>query len=136
MRFIFSLLIIIFMSGCAKLQHLDQLLTLKAFSDDQARQDKYVEKRDAKLKLLIEEVQNGKVRNYSSNKAIAKKFGEPIAVNRVSRDGQDLEVWVYRHTVKFFDSDKVYLYFDSNGKLIDAVFTPGKPVSTAQAVIK
>ena len=117
------LLGLIFLCGCAKLQHIDELLILKDYSDEQDRLHKQVAKQDKRFELLVESVKNQKLKT-SNKRAIIKKFGEPNYVENVKKDHQDCERFVYRYSTRYFDSDKIYLYFDPKGQLITTEYIP------------
>jgi len=103
-------------SGCAKLAHLDELLTLKGLSDNQDMQVRYVEKQDKKFEQLADAVKNNQMDGFPDKKAILRAFGEPIFAKQSEEKS---EVWLYRYTTKLFGSQKIYLYFDASGKLIE-----------------
>lgn len=107
------------LSGCAKLVHLQELLTLKAMSDNGEQQKQYVQAQDAKFELLLQKVKSNQLSGYPHKKSVWRSFGEPILIKDVDRNGQSQEQWLYRYATKFFDSPKVYLYFDLAGKLLD-----------------
>ncbi len=115
-RFIF-LLIAFFLSGCAKLQHLDQLLTLKGLSDEQTQMGKEIERQDARFERLVAAVEEGSISKYKDQKSVARQFGPPIFTEKVQEDGRPFEIWVYRYAARFFGSPKVYLYWDQAGQL-------------------
>ena len=110
--------ILSFSAGCAKLQHLDQLLTLKAVSDEQTQMGKEIERQDARFDNLVAAVQEGSISKYKDQKSVTGQFGPPIFTETVQEDGRPLEVWVYRYAARFFDSPKVYLYWDQAGQLV------------------
>ncbi len=116
--------LLLVVTGCAKLEHLDQLLTLKDLSEEGDRQDRYVENQDHKFELLLEAVQSNALSQDTHQKKILQKFGDPIYREEITRDGQGVEKWLYRYTKEFFDSEKVYLYFDREGKLINWEYLP------------
>ena len=116
--------ILSFSAGCAKLQHLDQLLTLKAVSDEQTQMGKEIERQDARFERLIAAVEEGSISEYKDQKSVAGQFGPPIFTENVQEDGRPLDVWVYRYAARFFDSPKVYLYWDRSGQLVRWEFTP------------
>ena len=109
-------------SGCAKVQHLDQLLTLKGLADEQAKLGRYVEAQDQKFELMIEEVKAGTLDQYLNKRKILKVFGDPIYIKHVSKNDQELESWLYRYSTEFFDSEKIYLYFDSDDNLVESQY--------------
>ncbi|HCI44939.1 MAG TPA: hypothetical protein DE315_05355 [Candidatus Omnitrophica bacterium] len=106
------------LAGCAKLQHLDQLLTLKAVSDEQTQMGKEIERQDARFERLVAAVEEGSIGGYKDQKSVTGQFGPPIFTETVQEDGRPLEVWVYRYAARFFDSPKVYLYWDQAGQLV------------------
>ena len=110
--------IIFFSTGCAKLQHLDQLLTLKAVSDEQAQMGKEIKRQDAKFERLVAAVKEGSISQYKDQKSVTAQFGPPIFTEKTEEGDRPLEVWVYRYAAQFFDSPKVYLYWDQSGNLI------------------
>ncbi len=111
---------LIIFSGCAKLAHLEQLLTLKAVSDNRDYQAQYVEEQNKKFEALLAAVKNNSLlENYPHKKMIVKNFGEPVFSREVEHKGQSLELWLYRYATQYFGSEKVYLYFDETGKLLD-----------------
>lgn len=116
-RFSVLMVILLFSCGCAKLSHLQELLTLKSFSDNQDAQKRYVEKQDKKFDQLLAVVKAGRLNEFSDKKSFLKEFGEPIFTKKLD-DGS--EEWLYRYTAKLFGSEKVYLYFNNSGKLIDS----------------
>ena len=100
--------------GCAKVAHMQELLTLKALSDNQTQQAKYIEGQDKKFEKLLETLKTGQLQKYPNQKAILKTFGEPIFKKTMTDSSQE---WLYRYAAKLFDSEKVYLYFDADGHL-------------------
>lgn len=110
-------LVFILLCGCAKVQHMDQLLTLKAVSDEQAAMSKEVEAVNKKFDELVSIVKSGEISQYKTQRSVRKKFGDPILIDQQDKDGSALQVWLYRYATKFFGSDKVYLYFDTEGNL-------------------
>ncbi len=118
-RMIILLIVSMLACGCAKLAHLDELLTLKALSDNQEQQQKYVEAHNKKFEALLEAVKNNSLGNYPNKKDFLKKFGEPILAKHVVRDGKEYEECFYRYATKLSGSERIYLYFDSEEKLVD-----------------
>ena len=116
---LFTIVWVFSLSGCAKLQHMDELLTLKRVADEQAAMAKQVEAQDKKFESLIEAVKKDRIKKYDHEKSVKRAFGEPIFIRERERDNQQLSEWFYRHSTEFFGSDKVYLYFDAEQKLVD-----------------
>ena len=108
-----------FLSGCAKLAHLQELLTMKSLSDNQDAQERYVKQQKAKFEKLLEVVRSNRLKEYPTTKSFLRNFGEPILIKEIEKDGQKQRRWLYRYSTKAFDSEKVYLYFDGQGRLLD-----------------
>jgi len=120
------LVMVIISSGCSAIKHANELMTLKAMADDQAHFDGVVQEYDDNFKLLVEAVQQGTIKDYPDQRSILENFGEPINVNIKKMNAQETNFWYYRQSVKFFDSDEVYLYFDGQGNLSDWEYLEAK----------
>ena len=107
------------LTGCAKIAHMQELLTLKRYSQNKDIQAEYVKQQDEKFEKLLAEVDNGRIENYGNQKAIKRSFGDPVFIKDTVKDDQDMEMWLYRYAVRYFDSPKVYLYFNEQGELQD-----------------
>ncbi len=118
--FIFLLLFLTGMtSGCAKIAHLPQLLTLKAASDNKVLQQKQYDQENENFQKILEAVQANTMEQYPTQKDIQETFGDPVFTRPITEDNGDVvEQWLYRHSTKFFSPEKVYLYFDRNKNLI------------------
>lgn len=102
-------------AGCAELQHLDQALTLKAYSDEKDAQNKYVARHDALFEEMWREAQKPEAFKAGLTKpGFARAFGDPV----FCRQAGVLEECLYRRIVKPLESPKIYLYFDAQGELV------------------
>ncbi len=123
MKKIAYLFVVLLLTGCAKLAHINELLTLKAMSDEQGRNDKIVQAYDDKFAALIEAQINNQLL-LETKKSILKKFTKPIYTETLTLNGQPVDRWIYRSYVQYFDTDQMHLYFDSNDKLIISEYIP------------
>jgi len=113
-----------FLSGCALLKNPKGIRTLQNLAKEQERNDKYVENKDKQFEELLAATRSNSLDQYKDKKSILKNFGDPIMVSIELRNDKNLERWVYRYTVKFFDSEKIYLYFDHNNTLVEWEYIP------------
>lgn len=122
----FSLILtgIVFFCGCAKLTHMQELLRLKEYSDEKTRQKDFVQEQDQNFEKLLSIVRDDGMGRYADQNAILKDFGGPVIRKDIVKDQKPIEVWLYRYTTKFFGSDKVYLYFDTTGRLDSYDYCP------------
>jgi len=125
-RLLFSIALIIFSAGCSKLANLNELLTLKSVADSQAAMAKDVAATNKLFDQLAAAIKSGAIKDYSSQDKIRKQFGVPILEKQESKDDEMYTVWLYRYATEFFNSDKVYLYFNSSGTLQLWEFVEGK----------
>lgn len=115
---------LIFLSGCAILEHKDQLLTLKRLGDDQARQEQFLKLQESKFKLLLLDINGGLLKKGTNRKQILSRYGEPISIKEIKDDPVISEQFAYRHPEQFFGSEKVYLLFDKNQILVEWLYQP------------
>jgi len=111
-------------SGCAKLTHLQELLTLKGYSDESLAHEKHIKSQDAKFEKLIAAVKDGSISDFRQPRSFRVAFGDPVYVREISKDGIICQEWLYRYTVRYLDSDKVYLYFSQDGKFLKWEYVP------------
>lgn len=109
----------LFLVGCAKLAHLQQLLTLKAYSQNKDLQAEHVNAQDERFEELLEVVKTDSLDQYPDKRSFLKAFGDPIFLKKVVREDTPLDLWLYRYAAQLKGSEKVYLYFDESGKLHD-----------------
>lgn len=110
-------LLVATLSGCAKLAHMQELLTLKAYSKEKDQQVELVRGQDEKFQKLLQLAESKGLGPYTTQESFLKEFGAPVFKKNVVKEGQPLEEWLYRYSTEYFDSPKVYLYFDQKGTL-------------------
>lgn len=110
-------LLVATLSGCAKLAHMQELLTLKAYSEEKDQQVELVRGQDEKFQKLLQLAESKGLGPYTTQESFLKEFGAPVLKKSVVKEGQPLEEWLYRYSTEYFDSPKVYLYFDQKGTL-------------------
>ena len=125
LRLLFCFLAVVGFSGCMKLKqvlYVRPLLTLKASSDEGDTMDSYVKAQDMKFEALVAALYDGTLEHGLTQEKIKEGFGDPVMIENVTRNNQEMTLWLRRYTVRYWDSDKVYLYFDKAGKLQDWEF--------------
>lgn len=115
-----------FLVGCAKVKHLPQLLTLKKYAETGEATDKYVETQSTSFNQLREDVQNNKLEEKISQEDLVARYGEPVYIRKVARGDKQTHEWLYRHPTEFFNTDKAYFYFDTDGNFIDWTYEEAK----------
>ncbi len=122
MKTILCLLFVVFLSGCAKLSNLQELLTLKDLSEDQDRQVKVIERQEGNFQKILKAVEKNDLAQYPGVEEFRNAFGEPVLMQEVRRNGVPLQQWMYCHPTDVLKSSRVYVYFDEDGKRLDWKF--------------
>lgn len=139
-RFFLILFVLVSLAttGCAKLAHLQELLTLKAYSDEGTAQGQYIKAQDAKFEKMLLAVQDGSLNEYTKGSRFRAAFGDPVYIRPVTKDGAPCDEWLYRYAREYFDSEKIYIYFTSGGQLLrwEYVPAPTKETNDGQALTK
>ena len=104
--------------GCAKLAHIEQLLTIKGLSDNRDVQAEFVTQQNENFDRLVQAVTAGEIQSGIKREVFLKKFGEPVFRRPVTIDGKEQEEWLYRYATKYSGAEKVYVYFGTEGKLL------------------
>lgn len=114
-----------FFTGCGffkKMQHLPQLLTLKKYSEEQTEISQEVIEQNQRFDRLVASIKDGSFGKYTGAVDVRRNFGSPVFARVVERDRRPVEEWLYRYATEYKDTDKVYLYFDFKGVLLDSVY--------------
>lgn len=115
-------LLIFLLNGCSL--NFQGLMTAKGLADNQEEMGSYINTQKQLFEKLKTDVENGRLKKgMPKNEALAM-YGEPI-LSRPSQDqARAVEYLLYRHPVKYFSSDLIYLYFDKDGRLTCAQVGP------------
>jgi len=135
-KVIILILISFILTGCRTLEHLDELLTLKDYSESKDATDSYVKNQDAKFEELLKAVNDGTIDKYKTKKTFKIAFGEAVFEREIEKDGKALNECLYRYSTKYFESDKVYVYFDEKGMLIEWKLVKKEENSSSDALLQ
>jgi len=123
MKNILLIILVLSLAGCSKA---GLLLAAKRVGDEQVAIDKLVEKQTARFIEMKELYQSGQFDKFDHKNKIQRKFGKPLFVDVVVENNQTLELWMYRKPVEFKNTDRIYLYFDKKGQLVNSKFEEAK----------
>ena len=112
--------------GCTAVKHLPEISVLRQLAKQQKETDAYVADHDQKFYDLVQAIADKHMDAYPNEAAVLARFGEPIQKEKVERDGQTCEQWLYRRAAYYFNVPKVYLTFNLKGDLIDYLYEPVK----------
>jgi hypothetical protein len=111
----YLLVLLLGLSGCYFLEHTDQLSELGDFSREKDNQQRLVKSVDDHYDVLTKVIAQGHIGDYKDKPSFARFFGEPIFKKDLSDGTQQ---WLYRYAILRSAKDKVYVYFDRNGKQV------------------
>jgi hypothetical protein len=126
MRRLVHLLIVLsaLLTGCAKIEHMDELLALQSFSDNQDAQKRYLAQEEQKFQNLLSDVKQQKLSPGISKLSIFSTYGKPILITEVKDDLVIKQELMYRHPAQLLGSEKVFLYFDAQSRLVKWQYLP------------
>lgn len=110
------LFILILLSGCVSRFNMGAIGVLKRFAKNQKEIDDYVRVQSEGFLRLQQDIGKGKLRKGLLKQEVFLKYGESIYCYH-SYGETDKETCLYRHPLKFFSTDKVYLYFEEDNRL-------------------
>ncbi|MCK5393335.1 MAG: hypothetical protein KAI91_03290 [Candidatus Omnitrophica bacterium] len=115
---IFYVLVALCLEGCSTIKYTKQLLVLKDLADSQKEINKCLDEQEALFKKILVDLKNKKIELGTLKEDFLNSYGKPVLI----RKGSNLfvgEILLYRYPQKYFNSDKVYFYFDRFQKLVD-----------------
>ena len=104
--------------GCAVAQYADEIHTLQAIDASQRDISKFIERQEKLFHLLLEDVKDGRLKSGLTKKYVINTYGNPVLSREINGGLARKEELLYRRPTQYFSSDKIYLYFDSSGKLM------------------
>ena len=99
-------------------QNLDELLTLKDYSDEKEAQGKWIAQEAQRFELVATAVKDGSIKDFSTQGSIREHFGDPVLIEHVQEGSASVERWLYRHPIQKLASDRVYIFFNSDGNFL------------------
>jgi hypothetical protein len=126
---IFALGVLLTLGGCMQakaLPHMDELLVLKAYSDEKEAQRSWVGAENQKFERLLITVKDKSIKSYADQDAVLTEFGPPVISDHVKENDQTLTRWLYRHPIQRFATDRVYLYFSPDGHMLKSELIPSQ----------
>ena len=111
----YLLVVLLGFSGCTILDHLDEISTLGQYSREKDNQQRLVKSINDHYDALTKAIDQKTISEYKDEASFVNSFGDPILKKELSDGSQR---WLYRYAVNTYAKDKVYVYFDHNGKQV------------------
>lgn len=103
--------------GCA-IQHAEEIRRLQKLARESVAQSRDVRRSNEHFKALLEVVVQDQMHKYNHQKDFLDHFGPPVFTKEVKGQDKAQELWLYRYYEQMWGSEKVYLYFDQAGFLV------------------
>jgi len=103
------------LSGCSILSNLDEITTLSDYSSEKDAQHRQAKIIDDHYNALLKFIDQGNISHYIDKTSFIHSFGEPILKKELSNGA---ERWLYRYAIYRLAKNKVYVYFDREGKMV------------------
>jgi len=100
---------IIIVSGCSP-----ALTNLANLGANREATEAYVKEQKELFNKLELDLKNGSLKAGTSLDDILSAYGEPVTRKNAEYKGQSAEELLYRHPLKFFSTNMIYLYFDKD----------------------
>ncbi len=115
-RLFLSFILILSLAGCLFRQNLEGLLTLKRVGNSQTEIEAYLGQQEACFEKLLEDVENQRLKPGVLQEDFINSYGDPVLSRPASSQSSET-VLLYRHPTRYFNSDKVYVYFNEDSEL-------------------
>lgn len=105
------------LAGCAVISKNDQITALQKYDESKGETAKYVKKREENFDRLKDDIKNGLLQKGSPESGIVFNYGESVFCKDAVVQSAIKKSCLYRYPTKYFDADKIYLYFDEKDRL-------------------
>ena len=111
-----------FIAGC--LGSLSGAMALKRYSAGQKEIASYVKAAQYRFDLLAADIAGNALRVGLKRADIVGRYGEPVLDWKVDDAFGAVEKLLYRKPVEYFSTDRIYLYFDKEDRLVRWEYCP------------
>ncbi len=108
-------------AGCTP--RIEGLLTLKRVAASQKQIDRYLNRQDKLFARLLRDLEREKIKPGLSRRHFIGRYGDPVVTKEISEPFSGTAD-LYRFSTQYFNSEKVYAYFDESEKLVSWEYSP------------
>lgn len=119
MRTVFLILIfplVLSFCGCEIISHWQEIKVLNSIGNNEQDISAYVKRQDSLYQRLYSDIKANRITIGTSQNKIIARYGTPILEETVSSEQTRL---LYRLSMEYFKTDRIFLYFNKEGKLIN-----------------
>lgn len=99
-------------------------MLLKRLGDNQHEIEDYVKKQKDSFFKLRDDIKNNRLKKGISKREILSMYGEPVFCKDIANEADVKQICLYRHPLKYFSTDMVYLKFNKKQNLYSWEFIP------------
>lgn len=114
----FFLIFLFFIQGCVLITKRRQLDTLRKLGESQRLMELHIEESLTNLAQLKNDIEKEKLSRGISYQEIINRYGRPVLEWELENESGFSLKLLYRHPTRHYDIDRIYLYFDSDLKLL------------------
>lgn len=105
--------LVLILAGCSPAMN-----NLARLGENRQQTQAYVKHQEELFAKLRLDAGNNTLKAGTPLDQIISTYGQPILRQAGEYKGEAVDYLLYRHPLKFFSSDMIYLYFDQNQRLI------------------
>lgn len=99
--------------GCA----MEKIRLLKSLAQDEKEKEAYINKQTGGFLKLQKDISGGKLKEGLSKQEVVGAYGEPVLCSAAQAE-PNAERCLFRRPVEFFNTDKVFIFFDEQERLV------------------
>ena len=122
-KFFIAAAIFLNLNGCLFKENIESLMALKRLGEEQKSIARSLKLEERLFRKLVAHIKKDKLKPGTTLESFIGIYGEPIVSKDTLSSGKRL---LYRHPTDYFNSDKVYVYFDREEKLSWWEYLPAK----------
>lgn len=111
------------LSGCLFREKIEKLSVLKEVAASQQEIGDYISQQEELFEKLVQAFKNKELKPGVSKEKFIEQYGEPVVVKE-SDEPEISAILLYRHPKRYFSSDRIYLYFNQQEKLVRWKYLP------------
>ena len=120
-KFLIAVAVVINLSGCLFKENIQGLKTLKALGHNQKYIARSLKTQERLFRKLTADIKKDKLKPGIPAEVFLSSYGEPVVSKNIPSLGKR---FLYRHPTKYFNSDKIYIYFNQEGRLVNWEYQP------------
>jgi hypothetical protein len=116
----------IFICGCIRFPSLKQINLVIDYNGNQGLIESKMKRQASQFKHVLADLKHYGLRKGFSKEQMLSRYGEPVLLYNGNENSEVKEIWLYRDPLKYSNTDRVYLNFSRDSKLISWEYKPAE----------